>query len=554
MQNRAGKDFRAICESVCAIVKADAQTDSPLPAAKFHANRTRHKNKGFYFLVAFAAVGLYAALTVGVSLTKPPEIDEGWFASPALNLFTTGSMGTTVLEPSGTLTSKLAGINQHTYWVMPLHLLAQAGWYEVFGFSLFSMRTLSIAWGLVALASWFLIMKSLSGDLKLSLMAFAFIALDYVFIMHASLGRMDMMCAALGFAAFAAYLSIRERSFLLAVLASQSFVVASLFTHPNGVMALAGLLFLTFYYDRAQVRWRHALIAATPYMIGAMGWGLYILRSPSSFVGQFSDQAAGRAPGLSAPLTALKEEFTRKYFEAFGFAPFSTSASRLKILILVAYAVAIISSICVRAIRQHRGFKALLILTAIYFVIETFFNHKLVFYLVHIIPMFAAILAVWVHWCWAERRAAREIILLGVCAFLFLQISGVIYRIEQNSYEKDYLPAVAFLKQRSNAKTLVVGSAEMAFGVGFERVIDDIRFGYYSGKTPDFIVMGYHYDGLMKLLQQREPAVYESATERLSRSYKQVYNRGSYQIYALDKDTLASLPIVDGGELLEVER
>jgi hypothetical protein len=502
-------------------------------------------NKSSYLFVVLAVACLFAALTIGVSLTKPPEIDEGWFASPALNLVTRGSMGTTVLEPTGTLTSKLAGINQHTYWVMPLHLLAQAGWYEVFGFSLFSMRALSIVWGLVALASWFLIMKALSGNLKLSAMAFAFIAVDYVFIMHSSLGRMDMMCAALGFAAFAAYLCIREHNFTLGVVASQSLVAASLFTHPNGVMAFAGLLFLTLYFDRARVRWKPALLAATPYLIAAAGWGLYILQSPSSFAGQFSDQAAGRAPGLSAPLTALKEEFTLKYFEAFGLAPFSTGASRLKILILIAYAVAIAGAIGVRAIRRHEGFRALLILTAIYFVIETFFNHKLVFYLVHIIPMFAAILAVWVYWCWTKLRVPRKVIVMAVCAFLFLQITGVVYRVNQNSYQEDYLPAVAFLKQRSCDKTLVMGSAEMAFGLGFEHVIDDIRFGYYSGKTPDFIVMGYHYDGLMKLLEEREPAVYETATEQLSHSYKQVYNHGSYQIYALDKDTVAKLTAVE---------
>jgi Dolichyl-phosphate-mannose-protein mannosyltransferase len=503
---------------------------------------TGFNNKRFYLIIAFFVAGLYAALAISVSLTKPPEIDEGWFASPALNLITSGSMGTTVLEPSGTLTSKLQGINQHTYWVMPLHLLAQAGWYEVFGFSLFSMRMLSIAWGLVALLSWFLIMKALSKNPRLALLAFAFIALDFIFVMHASLGRMDMMCAALGFAAFAAYLSLRERNFMLAVLLSQSLVAASLFTHPNGVMAGAGLLFLTLYYDRARVKWRHAFVAAIPYLIAAAGWGLYILQSPASFAGQFSDQASGRAPGLTAPLTALKEEFTRKYFEAFGLAPYSGGTSRLKILILVAYAVALCGAICVRAIRRHEGFRALLVLTAIYFVIETFFNHKLVFYLIHIIPMFAAILAVWVNWCWNERRVPRLITVLAVCAFLALQISGVLYRVKQNTYEKDYLPAVAFLNQHSGEKTLVIGSAEMAFGVGFERVIDDIRFGYYSGKTPDFIVLGYHYDGLMKMLEDREPAVYEALRERLSNSYKRVYNQGTYQIYALDKEALASLP------------
>jgi hypothetical protein len=220
-------------------------------------------------------------------------------------------------------------------------------------------------------------------------------------------------------------------------------------------MAGAGLLFLTLYYDRTRIRWKHALVAAAPYLIGAAGWGLYILQSPTSFAGQFSDQASGRAPGLTAPLTALKEEFTRKYFEAFGLASYSTGASRLKILILIAYAVAIVGAISVRAIRKHQGFRALLILTAIYFVIETFFNHKLVFYLIHIIPMFAATLAVWVHWCWSERRAPRQIIVMAVCAFFFLQISGVLYRIKQNAYERDYLPAVAFLNQHSDAKTLV---------------------------------------------------------------------------------------------------
>ena len=284
------------------------------------------------------------------------------------------------------------------------------------------------------------------------------------------------------------------------------------------------------------------MVSAAPYLIAAAGWGFYILQSPASFAGQFSDQASGRAPGLTAPLTAIKEEFTKKYFEAFGLATYSTGASRLKILILVAYAVAIVGAICVRSIRRHEGFRALLMLTAIYFIIETFFNHKLVYYLIHIIPMFAAILAVWVHWCWSERRAPRQIIVMCVCAFLFLQISGVLYRIKQNAYETDYLPAVAFLNKHSGEKTLVIGSAEMAFGVGFERVVDDIRFGYYSGKTPDFIVMGYHYDGLMKALEEIEPAVYETATERLSHSYKQVYNHGSYQIYALGKEADASLP------------
>jgi hypothetical protein len=495
-----------------------------------------------YLSAAVLTVLIYIALAVGVSLTKPPEIDEGWFASPALNLATRGSMGTTVLEPSGTLTSRLEGINQHTYWVMPLHLLAQAGWYKLFGFSLFSMRSLSIVWGLIALASWFLIMRALSADLKLAVITVVFIAFDYIFIMHAALGRMDIMCAALGFAGLAAYLCVRERSLTMAVLASQSLVAASGFTHPNGVMAFAGLTFLTLYFDRGRLKWKHVLLATVPYVVGAVAWGLYILQSPQSFAGQFLDQTAGRAPGLTAPLTALKEEFTNKYLEAFGFASYSTGVARLKILILVAYGVAIVGAIFVRGIRTHRGFRALLLLTGIYFLIETFFNHKLVFYLIHIIPMFGAVLAVWVYWCWSERRVPRWIVAMGVAAFLTLQIGAVLYRVKQNAYQKEYVPAVTFLEQHSDEETLVIGSAEMAFGVGFDHLKDDIRFGYYSGKRPDFVVMGHHYNGLMNALQEREPLVYLSITERLQHSYKKVYENGSYQIYALDKGPVAALP------------
>jgi hypothetical protein len=495
------------------------------------------------FSAALLIALAYVALATAVSLTKPPEIDEGWFASPALNLVTRGSMGTTVLEPSGTLTSRLDGINQYTYWVMPLHLLAQAGWYKLFGFGLFSMRTLSIAWGLIALASWFLIMQALSAELKLAITTVAFIALDYLFIMQAAMGRMDIMCAALGFAGLAAYLSLRDRSYTLAVLASHSLVVASGLTHPNGVMAFAGLAFLTLYFDRGRFRLKQAMLAAVPYVVGAAAWGIYILQSPPSFASQFADQSAGRAPGLTSPLLSMKEEFTNKYLEAFGFASYSSGAAKLKILILVAYAIAIVGAICARGIRTHRGFRALLLLTGIYFLFETFFNHKLVFYLIHIIPMFAAILSVWVYWCWSRRLVQRRIINVAVAAFLALQIGGVLYRVKQNAYERDYIPAVAFLNQHSDEKTLVIGGAEMAFGVGFDHLKDDIRVGYYSGKRPDFVVMDYHYNGLMSALRNREPLVYQSVIERLQHSYKQVYDNGSYQIYALEKDPVAALPV-----------
>lgn len=204
-------------------------------------------SRAFYRAAVASVVVLYLALAIGRTLTDSPGCDEGWFASPALNLTTKGHMGTSVIEESNL--GMTTGIHQYTYWIMPVHVLTQAVWYKAFGFGLFSMRSISIVCGLLALAAWLSIMQSLSGDKKVILLALALVALDFAFIRSASTGRMDMMSAALNFTAFAAYLRLRNRNLTLAILVSQSLVVASGLTHPNGLLGFIGLAFLTFYFD-----------------------------------------------------------------------------------------------------------------------------------------------------------------------------------------------------------------------------------------------------------------------------------------------------------------
>src|SRR5436305_5190042 len=111
--------------------------------------------------VLCAAVIGYLLLTAASIRTKLPWVDEALFASPAHNLVAKGYMGTSVMETAGT---RWKGIDRHTYWTVPLHFLAQAGWYEIFGFGLFPMRALSAAWGLVALAAFYLTALLLTRD------------------------------------------------------------------------------------------------------------------------------------------------------------------------------------------------------------------------------------------------------------------------------------------------------------------------------------------------------------------------------------------------------
>ena len=98
----------------------------------------------------------YLTLASWQARTTYPWSNEAWFASPALNLLHKGFMGTTILESRGTW---LEGLDRHTYWILPLHILAQTAWYKLFGFSLLTLRSLSILWGAVVLVAWFALLR-----------------------------------------------------------------------------------------------------------------------------------------------------------------------------------------------------------------------------------------------------------------------------------------------------------------------------------------------------------------------------------------------------------
>ncbi len=487
------------------------------------------------YAIAACVLVVFVVLSVGSALTKRPWSDEGWFATPALNLIKHGTMGTMVLEPVGWLKD----IDRYTYWTLPLDFIAQAAWYKIFGFSLLSMRTLSMAWGILALLSWFVIVRALSGDRKVALLTFVLIAFDYVFITGASFGRMDLMSAALGFAGIAAYLRWRERNLTLAVFLSHTLVTASGLTHWNGILHFAGLIFLILYFDRARLRWQHVAVAAVPYLVGAAGWGLYILQSPSTFVAQITGNAqeTGRLSGFSAPLSAFKYEITRRYLVAYGLGSHSTGSVgpiALKILIPIAYLLAIIGAVAARSIRQHRGLRALLIMTGIYFVMMTIIDgQKLSYYLLHIVPLYSAVLAVWLHWCWTSRVVPRRIVAASVCGLIIVQLGGVLYKMKLDSFRRSYLPATEFLKRNADRDTLIMGTADLGFELGFERnLVDDYRLGYYSGKRPDFFVVEEIYEGSINGQEKDRPEIYRHVTTLLDEEYQLVYDQAFFKIYA----------------------
>jgi 4-amino-4-deoxy-L-arabinose transferase-like glycosyltransferase len=489
--------------------------------------------KGSTYLF-IAIVIVYLILAVACARTLMPWCDEAWFAGPAYNLITHGYMGTPVLEPtSGWFIRDLTRIDRYTYWIMPLYPLSEACWFELFHFGLMTARMYSVFWGLAALTAWFLAVKKITGDSRIGLLTAALLATDFTFLWGAGVGRMDMMCEALGLSGIAAFLWLREKNLLLAILASHAFVAAAGLAHPMALGACAGLIALTLYYDRRHIRVAHAAVAAVPYLIGALAWGAYIAKDPALFWAQFSNDAGNRVIG-GPVLHWLKLQIDDRYLYMFGLAPDTLGLSHLKIVVLAVYAAGLAGALFNRQIRNHERFRPLWLLWLVSMLMMALVDKEIHhFYLLHFVDPLAAILAVWLCWNWDARTVPRWALTGLVAILVLVQFTVLGSRIRQNRYRDSFLATTEYLKQHAGPGDRIFGSAELAFELGFEgRVVDDFRLGYRTGKKARFIVLDQNrYQEWIPNLRKVEPEAYRSITSMLANQYRLVQQNAGYQVY-----------------------
>ena len=469
--------------------------------------------------------------------------NEAWFASPAFTLIHAGYLGTTILESKGTW---MDGIEQRTYWVPPVYLLLQAGWYEIFGFSLFSMRSISVLAGGAALIAWYHTITNLAGGRSVGLLALAIIATEARFLIFATLGRPDMLCAGLGALGFAAYLQYRSGSLPRAILVAHGLAAASCLTHPCGVLYAAGLSILLLYFDRGRVRLRDWGLGVLPYAIGLGGWGAYILQAPSQFVHQFLGNISGiasefagthRWSGLTSPLVAFKREYFLRYGSMFGWYD-PDFAGRIQLVILFTYTLAILGCVLTRSIRNHPGYRVLLLLGLFDFVVLGLFDGlKATAYLAHTLPLCGAFLAIFtVEWVRrrseSKRTATIWVLAAAMTVFAVLQMdANVSYALDQPLRE-DYGAALSFLKRANAQPRETIAAGEFAFAFGFNSgITDDLRLGYFSGKRPAFIVTNPVYHGWFEQSAKSHPAIHEYMMELLANEYRLVFHNSNYKIY-----------------------
>ncbi|MCK4721315.1 glycosyltransferase family 39 protein, partial [bacterium] len=136
------------------------------------------KSAGITITIAIILV-VYLATSVATSLAIPPEEDEAYSVSPAINLITEGHMGNTVLECKGTMNTRM---DERTYWQPPLQYLALSIWFRIFGVSLLSVRLFSTILGLVAMFCSYVIVRKLTGNPIAGILAAALLSVEFNFI------------------------------------------------------------------------------------------------------------------------------------------------------------------------------------------------------------------------------------------------------------------------------------------------------------------------------------------------------------------------------------
>ncbi len=474
---------------------------------------------------------VYLLVVIGRAAATEPYVDEGWYTMSAWNLALNGSFGTPVLEPSASpnpdLNISLRGIRKHTYIYMVLPIIAQAGWFKIFGFSLLTTRLFSTMWAAVVLIVWFLLMRRLSGSVSTAVLAIILIGTDHVFVWRAGFGRPEMMSAALGFSGILAYLILRERSLGWAMVVANAFVAASGLTHPNGGIVIgAGLLALVLWLDRSRIGWRLAALAILPYAASAALMTVYVLQAPDDFAAQFLSNSRGRLTGILSPATLLPREIMR-YLDAYGFNT-GRLVSRLKTFVLAVYLIGAII-VCMNA-RIRKQYHVLLLLSVVCVgALAVFENYKVQWYVVYIAPMLAALTAAGFEAIRPQRRWIAGALLVSV-VLLNLGISA--RAMLRNTYRNEYLPMTEFLEAHASDSSLVMGSSEIGFQYGFNRnLLDDIRLGYHSGKRPDFVVIDDRYRTCFRAFEKSEPDVYRHVMKYLETECRPVFTVGQYSIY-----------------------
>ena len=105
-------------------------------------------------------------------------------------------------------------------------------------------------------------------------------------------------------------------------------------------------------------------------------------------------------------------------------------------------------------------------------------------------------------------------------------------RIKQNTYGNFYQPMINFLKQNAGENDLIMGGAELGFGLNFPKNhIADGRFGFYTHRKPKFIITDSAVENSLADSKIYFPEFYEYFPRLLNQEYRVAYQNDAFKIY-----------------------
>ena len=247
---------------------------------------------------------------------------------------------------------------------------------------------------------------------------------------------------------------------------------------------------------------------------------------------QLLGNASGRGPTITTPIAALQLEISHRYLDSFGFAAWSSRAGRLNAIPLGIFLAGAAVCLLVREIRQHPGYRLVIIWTAITLVFLTWFEGlKTHFYLIYLTPLYSVLVAVAVGWIWRRRPRWRIVLAAVLLVFVALQAARTPVAASRNPRRTTYDLAAQYLRARFNRSTFIMGSASLIFALGPDwNILDDFRLGYNSGKRAEVVLIDPHWADAIEMAQTQQPPIYAFITQLLGTEYQEVYNQGGYRI------------------------